>query len=108
MLITLLSQNGIENYSAPNLIICRAGYACARSSWSTFYSDLLLSDASLETHIERNFRHGDGENRRAARLSWVHPTRARGRIDGSHVEDDDPCDVFMTGLRPRVHFCDLL
>ena len=47
MLITLLSQKWIENYSAPNPINYRAGCACARSSWSTFYSELLRPDVFL-------------------------------------------------------------
>ena len=94
MLITLLPQNGIGNYSAPNPINYRAGCARARSSFSISTPNYSARVHHSERQIERNFRHGDGENRRAARLSWVHPTRARGGIDGDDVEDDGPGDGY--------------
>ena len=59
MLITLLPQNGIGNYSAPNHINYRAGCARARSSFSTTTPNYSARARHSQRQIERDCRHGD-------------------------------------------------
>ena len=61
MLITLLPQNGIGNYSAPNHINYRAGCARARSSFSKSTPNYSARARHSQRQIERNFRRGDGK-----------------------------------------------
>ena len=88
MLITLLPQSGNGNYSAPNHINYRAGCARARSSFSETTPNYPARARHSQRPIERNFRHGDGENLRPPRLSWLHPISTRGHVDGDDDEDD--------------------
>ena len=95
MLITLLPQNGIGNYSAPNPINYRAGCARARSSFSISTPNYSARVRHSERQIERNFRHGDGGNLSPSHFSWLHPIRARCHVDGEDDEgegNDGACD----------------
>ena len=107
MLITLLPQNRIGNYAAPNPVNYRDGCARARSS----FKETTPNDSACACHskmqIDKNFRHGDGGNRSPPRLSWFLPIRAQCHIDGDDDEDDGRGGVHDdAGHRRVAHHCE--
>ena len=99
MLITLLPQNGIGNYSAPNHINYRAGCARARSSFSTTTPNYSARARHSQRQTERDCRHGDVGFPMVMALLML--AMRWGDAHGDDGDDDDADGVGDVGKQLR-------